>query len=48
MEKEFYPVFTATDLVSLPNYQVYLKLMVDGVVTKPFSGVTMGVDGGVT
>jgi hypothetical protein len=41
MEKEFYPEFTATDLVNLPNYRIYLKLMVDGVVTKPFSAVTV-------
>jgi hypothetical protein len=25
------------DLVNLPNYEMYLKLMVDGVQTKPFS-----------
>jgi DNA helicase HerA-like ATPase len=43
MEKEFYPEFTATDLVNLPNYRIYLKLMVDGVVTKPFSAVTVEV-----
>ena len=43
MEKEFYPEFTAIDLVNLPNYHVYLKLMVDGVVTKPFSAVTVGM-----
>jgi type IV secretory pathway TraG/TraD family ATPase VirD4 len=37
LAKEFYPVFSASDLVSLPNYQVYLKLMIDGVVSRPFS-----------
>ena len=41
MEREFWPVFSSADLVNLPNYHVYLKLMVDGVVTKPFSAVTM-------
>jgi energy-coupling factor transporter ATP-binding protein EcfA2 len=41
LEKEFYPEFSASDLVNLPNYSVYLKLMVDGVVTKPFSAVTL-------
>jgi hypothetical protein len=30
-----------TDLINPPNYHVYLKLMVDGVVTKPFSAVTL-------
>ena len=42
LEKEFYPEFTATDLTRLPNYQIYLKLMVDGEVSSPFSAETMG------
>jgi type IV secretory pathway TraG/TraD family ATPase VirD4 len=37
LAQEFYPEFTQVDLVSLPNYHVYLKLMVDGKVTTPFS-----------
>lgn len=41
MEKEFYPEFNAIDLVCLPNYHIYLKLMVDGVVTRPFSAATL-------
>ena len=41
LEKEFHPEFSATDLVNLPNYRVYLKLMVDGVVTRPFSAKTL-------
>src|SRR2546427_4417660 len=40
LEKEFYPEFAASDLVNLPNYHIYLKLMIDGVVSKPFSAVT--------
>jgi hypothetical protein len=40
LEKEFHPEFSATDLVNLPNYHIYLKLMIDGVVSKPFSAVT--------
>jgi len=39
--KEFYPDFTAGDLVNLPNYHIYLKLMIDGVVSNPFSAVTL-------
>ncbi|MBI4119567.1 MAG: type IV secretion system DNA-binding domain-containing protein, partial [Parcubacteria group bacterium] len=31
LESEFSPEFMATDIVNLPNYHVYLKLMVDGV-----------------
>src|SRR5947209_10610304 len=41
LEKEFYPEFAASDLVNLPNYHIYLKLMIDGVVSKPFSAVTL-------
>ena len=37
---EFYPFFSARDLINLPNYHIYLKLMIDGVVSQPFSGVT--------
>src|SRR5438552_3442503 len=41
LEKEFYPEFTARDLLNLPNYNIYLKLMIDGVVSKPFSATTL-------
>jgi CxxC-x17-CxxC domain-containing protein len=41
LEKEFYPEFTASDLVNLPKYHIYLKLMIDGVVGKPFSAKTL-------
>lgn len=41
LEKEFYPDFRASDLVNLPNYHIYLKLMIDGVVSKPFSATTL-------
>jgi hypothetical protein len=43
LEKEFYPQFLATDLINLPNYHVYLKLMVHGVVTRPFSAATLAI-----
>ena len=41
LEKEFAPQFTAEDLVNLGIYQVYLKLMIDGVSSAPFSAVTL-------
>lgn len=41
LEKEFAPQFTAEDLVNLGFAQIYLKLMVDGVASRPFSGVTL-------
>ena len=41
LEKEFFPEFTAQDLVCLPNRCVYLKLMVNGVTSRPFSASTL-------
>jgi hypothetical protein len=39
--REFYPVFNEEDLVNLPNYEICLKLMIDGVTSQPFSAVTL-------
>ncbi len=41
LEKEFSPQFTMDDLVSLGFAQIYLKLMIDGVTSKPFSATTL-------
>lgn len=41
LEKEFAPAITAEDLVNLGIYQIYLKLMIDGVTSMPFSATTM-------
>ncbi len=41
LEKEFAPVFTAEDIVNLGFVQVYLKLMIDGVASQPFSATTL-------
>lgn len=41
METEFAPTFTPEDLVNLTKFQIYLKLMVDGVATPPFSANTL-------
>ncbi|MDA2925667.1 type IV secretion system DNA-binding domain-containing protein [Acidobacteria bacterium AH-259-G07] len=38
---EFSPDFSAEDLIRLPNYHIYLKLMIDGVVSRAFSAVTL-------
>src|SRR5262245_28342270 len=40
---ECYPFFSATDLINLPKYRYYLKIMSDGVVSQPLSGETMGL-----
>ncbi len=37
LAKEFMPVFNEEDLVNLPKYEMYLKLMIDGVASSPFS-----------
>ena len=41
LEKELEPDFTIEDVVNLPNRQIYLKLMVDGVTSRPFSASTL-------
>jgi hypothetical protein len=41
MEKEFYPVFTYDDFISLPKYHIYLKLLIDGTESRGFSAVTL-------
>ena len=41
LEKEFAPAFEAEDMVNLGIYQVYLKLMIDGVASHPFSATTL-------
>jgi CxxC-x17-CxxC domain-containing protein len=41
LEKEFAPEFNANDLVNLPKYNSYVKLMIDGITSKPFSAETL-------
>ncbi len=41
LEKEFVPEFSAQDLVNLDFAQTYLKLMIDGVASRPFSATTL-------
>jgi hypothetical protein len=41
LAREFYPDFTESDLVNLPNYHIYLKLMIDGQSSKPFSAESL-------
>ncbi|MCF7865676.1 MAG: type IV secretory system conjugative DNA transfer family protein [Candidatus Pacebacteria bacterium] len=41
LEKEFAPHFLAEDIVALQKYQMYLKLMIDGVTSPPFSAAGM-------
>jgi len=39
--KEFEPVFEETDLVNLTKFNIYLKLMIDGVASHAFSATTL-------
>ena len=41
LAKEFKPTFNESDLVNLPNYNIYLKLMVNGITSLPFSATTL-------
>jgi hypothetical protein len=43
LAREFYPVFEEVDIVNLPNYNIYLKLLIDGISSKPFSAVTLSL-----
>lgn len=37
LEKQFEPVFTANDLINIPNRQSYLRVLANGTPQKPFS-----------
>ena len=39
--REFQPVFNTTDLINRPNREIYLKLMIDGTPSRPFSATTI-------
>ncbi len=41
MEPEFAPTLTIEDLVNLPKFQIYIKLMIDGVTSNAFSANTL-------
>ena len=41
LELEFTPEFLQTDLIRLDNYHIYLKLMIDGITSRPFSATTI-------
>jgi len=41
MEREFSPTFEAPDFVNLTKYNIYLRLMIDGMAGQPFSAATL-------
>ncbi len=40
-EKEFAPEYVAEDIVNLGFAEIYLRLMIDGIGSKPFSAITL-------
>ena len=41
LERDLGPEIGAQDLVNLPNYSVYIQLMIDGSPSTPFSATTL-------
>ena len=41
LAKEFVPRFEEEDLVDLDQYNIYVKLMIDGITSEPFSALTL-------
>ena len=45
LAKEFQPTFGIEDLVNLLNRSMYLKLMIGGAPSPPFSAAVLGLGG---
>lgn len=41
LAQEFYPVFNQEDFINLPRYSMYLKLLIDGAASLPFSAKSL-------
>ena len=41
LEKEFEPEFMGQDMVNLSKYTIYIKMMIDGLTSRPFSAQTL-------
>jgi len=41
LKEEFFPQFAKQDLLNLPKYQIYLRLMINGVASHGFSAITL-------
>ncbi|GBE36789.1 AAA-like domain protein [bacterium BMS3Bbin07] len=44
LEREFYPVFTKSDLMNLPNWRVCISMLASGEALRPFGMQTVSVD----
>jgi len=41
LARECAPVFAAEDFISLPRYCIYIRLLIDGDASRPFSATTL-------
>ncbi len=41
LQREFMPVFEANDLINQDNYNIYIKMAIDGITSSPFSSKTI-------
>ena len=41
LEKEFSPAIMMNDMINLPKYNIYLKLMIDGITSNAFSATAL-------
>ncbi len=41
LENQFKPVFSAHDIMNIPNYNAYMRILANGVPTQPFSVATL-------
>jgi hypothetical protein len=41
LAKEFQPTFSVSDFINLPNFSIYLRLLIDGKKSDPFSADTL-------
>ncbi len=44
LAREFAPYFSSDDLMNLPHYHVYIRMVIDGKPAKPFSARVLDVD----
>ena len=45
LAREFHEKFAQADFLQLPNHRIYLKLMIDGTPSAPFSAATLASGG---
>lgn len=45
LAREMHPIFSFEDFIGLPNYSIYIKLMIDGIPSKAFSATTIHTKG---